>query len=400
MAKKQPKENRLLNIHASFRENLDALDVFLSNLLPVAKKHDKTVLENNTILAKKIIKMLKRAKKIKLLKTNPINLEEKIALNLRPPATNLDILLKSSFVILISYLEYLFLDLIHVYYRKFPNALSGKDVCISLKELKSSSDIAEAVDFLIHKEADKVLYDSFQEQMRYFEQTLKVAIPKDNMDFNIINEAIQRRNIIVHNNSIVNRRYLANVDAMFLATESLKEGNRIEVKSEYFTSIFYDIFLLGNIIMQQSWRKWDKDDLYAADDALIDEIYKLLAREKWSIAEILCCFSKKLECANQAHRLMFDVNYCISLKWQKKHSLLAKELQALENSSLSPMFVLALDALRSDRSSFYQHIENAILVDKLGKFAFFDWPLFREFRKDPEYSAKINRALLKINRKK
>jgi hypothetical protein len=122
-------------------------------------------------------------------------------------------------------------------------------------------------------------------------------------------------------------------------------------------------------------------------------------KENWTCAERLGLFSKECKVTEQACRLVLDVNYCQSLKWQGKKDELEEELKKFDISALSPKFALALYALRSDRNSFYDSVKNAIIVDKMSEEDFMQWPLFRELRKDPDYEERIKAVFSSISEK-
>ena len=122
-------------------------------------------------------------------------------------------------------------------------------------------------------------------------------------------------------------------------------------------------------------------------------------KEDWTCAERLGLFSKECKVEDQASRLILDVNYCQSLKWQGKKRELDEELKKFDISALSPKFVLAVYALRSDRDRFYDSVKNAVIVDKMSEEHFIEWPLFRELRKDPDYEERIKIIFKSISEK-
>ena len=142
--------------------------------------------------------------------------------------SNVKLLHKSAFVMLISYFDFLISDLIHYFYQRYPESLSGKELSIKLNELKLCDHLTEAMDYIVNKEVDKVLYDSLEVQKGYLKNYLKIDIKENIIHWDKINEAIERRNIIVHNNSKINRRYLKSVDLSVIPekTKNLKEGKK------------------------------------------------------------------------------------------------------------------------------------------------------------------------------
>ena len=399
------------SIHNSFKRNLESLEVFVNNVAPIAEKHDKATVKKMSGILKQIVKLARLDKgKIERKKGEvTIKVSEdtgrkiiRLAADLpRLPVPQAHLLYRSSFVTLISYFDFLLSDLIHYFYRKYPESLSGKELPLTLSELKLLGSVGDAVDFVINKEADSVLYDSLEKQKLYLKNTLKIDTKDSIINWNRLIEATERRHIVVHNDCKINRRYLANADLSLVPEKAkeLEEGVRVGITERYFKSVFEEVCVSGLVLLQVCWRKWEKDDTESADNQLISDIYDILVKEDWTCAERLGLFSKECDVTDQACRLVLDVNYCQSLKWQGKKTELEEELKKFDISALSPKFALALFALRSDRDSFYGNVENAITVDKMSEEHFMEWPLFRELRQDPDYEVRIKTVFRSISGK-
>lgn len=410
-AKKEKEQLDFESIHDSFKRNLESLGVFVNNVAPIAEKHDKATVKKLKGILKQIVKLARLDKgKIEKKKGKvTIEVSEDTGRNIMRLAADLPrlpmpqalLLYRSSFVTLISYFDFLLSDLIHYFYRKYSESLSGKELPLTLSELKILGSVDDAVDFVINREADNVLYDSLEKQKLYLKNTLKIDTKDSIINWNRLIEATERRHIVVHNDCKINRRYLANADLSLVPEKAkeLEEGMRVGITERYFKSVFEEVCVSGLVLLQVCWRKWEKDDTESADNQLISDIYDILVKEDWTCAERLGLFSKECDVTDQACRLVLDVNYCQSLKWQGKKTELEEELKKFDISALSPKFALALFALRSDRDSFYGNVENAITVDKMSEEHFMEWPLFRELRQDPDYEVRIKTVFRSISGK-
>jgi len=398
--------------HYNFIVNLESLRVFITNLSPVAKEYDKILTEKITKICDELLKItgiskneLKetkhKKKKFELTKKQMVQILKAFKALPHLTRSNVKLLHKSAFVMLISYFDFLISDLIHYFYQRYPESLSGKELSIKLNELKLCDHLTEAMDYIVNKEVDKVLYDSLEVQKGYLKNYLKIDIKENIIHWDKINEAIERRNIIVHNNSKINRRYLKSVDLSVIPekTKDLKEGKKIGINEDYFTIVFDEILIAGIILIQNCWRKWRKDDVDGADGQLIICMYDALSQEKWTVAERLGLFSKECKVSSERNRLYLNINYCQSLKWQNKKDDLEKDLEKFDTSTLSPKYILALCALKSDRHNFYKNIEGAIIVDEMKEDDFMEWPLFRELRKKPDYEERIKSAFISVSQK-
>lgn len=402
---RKEKRNDAEVIFDGFSQNMRGLSAFVGNVAPIVIKYDKRAVKRMEKVAKRIDKIISKGKDTSAenkreettVKLSKEQFDEVIRAASELPRISLgqaELLYKSSFVMLISYFDFLISDLIHCYYRMYPESLSGKDLGIPLNELKLCDDISEAIDIIVNKKADAVSYGNLESQKEFLERDLKIDTKENIVNWAMINEGVERRNIIVHNNSRINRRYLGNVDLSLVPErrKEMKEGEEIVISEKYFARLYEEILITGIILVQCCWRKWRKDDIDNADNRLISAIYNALVEERWSVTERLGFFSKECEVYSTANRLYLDINYCQSLKWQDKKNELEKELKKFDVSSLSPKYLLALAALKSNREGFYRNFEKAITVDEMKEIDFMEWPLFREIRKDADYEEKIKSA--------
>ena len=333
--KKKEKQLDFRKIHSSFTTNIESLEAFVNNVAPIAEKHDKAI---DKVTRGKLVKFAKGIRKIFGVKKGKIDKRKRkqliegmtedqvsqiIQLVTDLPRLTLpqaELLYRSSFVMLVSYFDFLLSDLIHYFYRKYPESLSEKELPLTLSELKLLGGVDEAIDSVINKQADSVLYKSLGEQKLYLKNTLKIDTKDSIINWNKLVEAMERRHIVVHNDCKINKRYLTSVDLSQIPekTKDLKEGRQVRITESYFRSVFEEICVSGLVLLQCCWRKWEKDDTSDADSRLNLDIYDALLKENWIRAERLGLFSKECKIANQASRLALDVNYCQSLKWQGK----------------------------------------------------------------------------------
>lgn len=404
------------SIHDSFVSNMEAIVNFVENVGPVVTEYDERVSETIKNAKQNIIKILRpgfeegqdtNSKRKKRKERNKERVLEEAAEGIikilgkyhrlpRMDIGQVELLYRSAFVLLNAFLEYLIHDVIHYYYKRYPQSLSEKDkeLTLDLSSLSLCSDIDDAVDMILEKKVDSIIYKNLMGQKRFLKEYLSLDLREGIVNWDIINEAVERRNVIIHNDCVVNRRYLKSVELTVIPEgKKLKEGDRVKVDSEYFTKVHEEIFMAGVLIAQSCWRKWQKEELEEADASLIHIMYRQLLKEKWHLAEKLGYASKDMETKEVANRRTMDINYCQALKWQGKEADLKKEISAIDESSLSPKFKACLAALRGNRDDFYKYAEQAVMINEIDNEDFDDWPLFRELRQDAEYKDKIEEIL-------
>jgi hypothetical protein len=390
--------SRMLGIRHSFTSNTKGIKKFVSHLKPVVEEADKSASEE-------VIKALQLAYKTAGIKfpttkeeAENVTEEQKKAIyrNLKMPElkspTQGYLLWKSNFVLLISAFEYLFADIISFYYKFYPNSALDKTVEVDLTELKNCSTIEEYIDIVISNKIEALLYKSIDKQLEFIEKDIKLNLERELIDWDIIKEATLRRHLIVHNDCKINKRYLkeANLTKVKDLSE-LKEGEGVIITPEYFDRVYQEVFLAGNLIIQNSLRKWLKKYEQIANIDLINLTFDGATENEFIVAEKIGKYGKRHNSFNNDFHFRININYCLALKGQGKKDELEKEIKQIDISNLSPIFVVAFHALQDDKTNTLKHLQNAKTVDKLEWSYVEEWPLFEGLRKDKEFMEKARK---------
>ena len=87
------------------------------------------------------------------------------------------------------------------------------------------------VQSLVDREVGQISRQSVKEQIKWVASRLQVSLVSDAGREAVLIEIAARRNILVHNNGIVNQQYLTDVPS-----SPLKDGERVVVDNDYWTS--------------------------------------------------------------------------------------------------------------------------------------------------------------------
>lgn len=398
---------KMLEIKESFTTNTKGLKKFISHLTPTVAEADKV--DNDAI-----IEAVKDAyAKAGLSMPNSKDEYEKITedqrktiyRNIKMPelkSPNQGFMLwKGNFVLLISTFEYLFSDIITFYFQFYPHNILDKTIEVDLSEVKSCSTLDEYVDILISKKVESILYRSFEKQIEFIEKELKLDLEQKIIDWDIIKEAILRRHLIIHNAGRINKRYLKEINLSKITDlKNIKEGDDVLVSPNYFDRIYQEIFLAGNIIIQNCFRKWLKKYEELANIELIDLTYNGNFDKEYTVAEKIGLYGKRYSTFNNDFHFRINMNYCLSLKAQNKKQDLENEITQIDISNLSPIFVVAYYALKDDKKNTLKNLRNAKTVDKLEWNEVLEWPLFDGLRKDKDFLTKANQIFRGKGQKK
>ncbi len=292
--------------------------------------------------------------------------------------THINLLYKSSLVTLTSSLEWFISSVLYDYFKKFPGQIDADAHCFSLNDFKSISSHSAAEEYLIEEKVSEVMFGAI-EWIDYFRKHMKLSMSYVDSDLPRIVEVYQRRNILVHNNGVVNSTYMRNVDKGL--REGIKQKDTLVIDPIYLdTSIelFERNFIL---VVAELWKKLDIDHIPRAC-ALNKVSYKGLLDKHYLSSRAINKFSISDTKQPEHFRLMAQINYWLSYKLTGQFSEIEEEVKKTDYNAKSDQFVLALHALLEDDVNFFKLLRRMTIEEKAIKFEYLDeWPLFEGYRK-------------------
>ena len=198
---------------------------------------------------------------------------------------------------------------------------------------------------------------------------------------------VQRRNLFVHNNGIVNKLYLSKLSKEYLGQNRINEGDTLEIDGEYLSKAIDTICVCGTMLIQQSWRKWDENNIEAADDVLREFSYDLLVEKRWDLVDKIATYATNLHFVSDSYFRIVIVNQAIALKEQNKIAEMESLLRKKDWSSCALKFHVALCALEEQYERMIPLLSKAIAAEEIEKENIDEWPLFRWFRETEHYQS-------------
>jgi hypothetical protein len=299
------------------------------------------------------------------------------------------LLRQGALISLISYFESLEIDLLQFFYLAYPAALPSDGKLLSLADLREIGSIDEAEKLLITKEVDTLLRDTTEAQIEYFTKRPKVDLKCLNPYIDNLLEVIQRRNLFVHNNGIVNKIYLSKLSNEYLKQNNIKDGDELEIDGEYLSKAIDTICVCGTMLIQQSWRKWDEKSAEVADTVLREYTYDLLIEKRWNLIDKLADYAASLHFVSDSDARITIINQAIALKEQNKIGEMESLLSKKDWSSCALKFHVALYSLKEQYDKMIPLLTKAIAAGEIDKEAIDEWPLFRWFRESEHYQPVI-----------
>ncbi|WP_174972304.1 hypothetical protein [Burkholderia contaminans] len=276
-----------------------------------------------------------------------------------------------------------------IYYAR-PELFKGINKDISLKDLIDMGSIDAAKEYILEKEIDTFRRESYSEQFAILERKFSIKTLRKFPEWKIFIEMSQRRNLITHNDGIVNEQYRQIVKAEGFDEKKMPPiGKVLLVKPEYFMVTCVVLSAISAMLTHTLWRALLPDDIDREARCLTATVYDLLLHERYNIAIPIGKYSLASEVTKGISEADIRVRV-INLAIAYKNCNAMDEARVLLNSydwSATPIdFKLARQVLCDD---FPAAIASMHDIGKKGMFveqmAYHDWPLFVDFRKRQDF---------------
>jgi hypothetical protein len=300
---------------------------------------------------------------------------------------SLTILPRSFLFSLVTQFEAYFARLLRALYHMKPEMLNPSDTILSFAKLLELNSIDAAKEYLLEKEIGAVLRKSPLEQFTWLENKFEVSIRKELMTWPAFNEAVERNNHFVYRNGIISSQYIdvckrfgVPLDRTFVV------GGTLPVNQEYFDAAYRSVYEIAVKVAQLLWRRLQPDDLEAADKNLFSITHELIALEKFNLAIILLDFAALTvkKHFNEESRRAFIINRAQAYKWNRQENICSLILSKDDWAGQDERFQLAVAVLNDD-FALAARIMEKIGAGSAQDASYRDWPLFKEFRKSPEF---------------
>lgn len=394
-------------IASTFRLNIQAMRVFNEQIGPLADEHDQTARREWLESMEQAVPGLTGAEgpDIELVLTDDGEAPERGAesdegkkrvfidrdilrrivdardkFDRRAPAQG-PLLRRGALTTLLSYFEALVSDLIQLHYSLYPVRLS-RDKKLSLDDLRriDPEGIGDVERHLAAKEADGAKLD-------YFANTLGLNLASLTPERDHLTEVTQRRNLIVHNQGIVNRQYLSNVADSLKTEYGATEGETLPVTRRYVDAAIDTVYVVGATLTQLCWRKWDKDSREQADFEIVQWLlYQSLLTERFELTARIAERLKDTEHRTEKSARMAIINRAIALNRLNRTDDMERVLSLRDWSASSLDYRLALHALRNEEDALYELLPRAVDSGAVTRIDLERWPVFAPQRGTERFS--------------
>ncbi|WP_157379637.1 hypothetical protein [Burkholderia ubonensis] len=300
------------------------------------------------------------------------------------------ILASSLFIGVFSQFDAFMGSLLKEVYSARPELFKGINKDISLKDLIDMGSIEAVKQYILEKDIDTFRRESYSEQFAILERKFSIKTLRKCDEWKPFIEMSQRRNLLTHNDGVVNEQYLQALKNEGYDHKSIPTiGKRLRVKPHYFVVTCLVLSTLSVMLTHTLWRALLPEDIERESRSLTETVYDLLLHERYNVAIPIGKFSLKPEVTKNIAEADIRVR-AINLAIAYKHCDAMDEARKLLNSydwSATPRdFALAKQVLYDE---FPEAIESMLEIGRNGMFvsqiAYHDWPLFVDFRKRQDF---------------
>lgn len=135
-----------------------------------------------------------------------------------------------SFVHCVSVFEWFFFDLLRALLKEIPERMGGKKQC-DLSMILAAIDKNEIVDKVVDREINNIKYQSTKDWFEYLNNIIKIDFPDDESVL-ILAEIKASRDIVIHNNHLVNKIYTQKSGKF----SRYKEGDMLSVSEKEYVN--------------------------------------------------------------------------------------------------------------------------------------------------------------------
>jgi hypothetical protein len=144
-----------------------------------------------------------------------------------------NLLLSMSLIYLVSIFEGLLHDLFSAAFLARPEALKSRKKQLSYEKILTLQSSGTIVEYLAQREMHELGYQSVEEQIDYYREKFGIDLLESGVSADDLVEIHAARNVLVHNNGIINPPYLEKV-----STQKYKAGDALQITPMYWESVF------------------------------------------------------------------------------------------------------------------------------------------------------------------
>lgn len=392
-------ESDLAKLQKKYGKGIDFFDTIKSvvsskKLRPEDELNDDKVEEINNEITSQLIEkeyLIENDGKVSLGNIDLEELDLKRTYDLiRKTEQNKKYLFNNSVINSITSYEICIGSIFRMYFEEYPDLLNDKS--LNYKDLKDFNDFEEAKEFLINDAIKEKMYLSCEGWHVYLKEKLKISIDffKEYCDF--FTELFERRNLIVHNNAIINAFYLKAIN-----NKEMKRGTELVTSFDYVEKMQYILMSDAFLLFIQILNKFQIcDEEKRKVSRLIGNIaFEMMKDKKWIFAKKIYFNLSKVKYIDLQTKEMYKLNYWLCCDMTNDVDVINDFLKC-DYSDKTAFLKFGFYSLTNNKDELYNLIKSST-IDGISSEWILEWPICAKIREDHKYKEKIIDLIEKNN---
>ena len=261
----------------------------------------------------------------------------------------------------------------------------NKDV--SVGKIWEYSSKEELLKDCVEDTISDLMRKTHKDQIEWIQKNFSIDLINSFTEWKTVFLFFEVRNIIVHNDGIVNHIFIHTLNKNGISTEEYNLGDKIFLDIDFIvksirTLIDFSVYLFS-LLMQKLYKNYEE-----IDSQINGIIYKLLCDKNYGqVISIVDNILKSNQNHTSEYMFIFTINKCIALK-NRHNNGYVKILENLDWSNCEAHYRIAKEVLLDNNK------EASDMMEKMDKdnmvYNYLEWPLFKDFIKTEEFKNKFN----------
>ncbi len=251
-----------------------------------------------------------------------------------------------------------------------------KDRSITFSEIVKM-DHATIRSYLIENEVTNIMWEGFPDWIK--------RIEKHKVDLSCLQSYISeyieiacRRNLIVHNDGVVNQIYLNCVNEC-----KFRNGEQIYIDQDYLKRAFLIVQILVYGIIINSI-KMDTDNAKGILSIITTHAFESLKAEEWELCMFIYQILKANKYLSEEDRTYATINYWITKKNLFGLTLIKQEIEETDFSAMQDKFKMGKEMLLENYEAAGEYLD-ALFPEAISAEKIETWPIFIQYRETDKY---------------
>lgn len=299
----------------------------------------------------------------------------------------------SMIIMLLMNFETMISNIFELLIYKFPNILNEKSLTYS-EIIGFKSDLDEIKRILVNRELDEFMRKPLKSWYEYFKSKHGVDVLSECTIFDEFREIYYRRNVVVHNQGLVNETYLKEVSS------NNKIGDRLIIDRDYFEKAVSKTLIMVYHTIWHMKEVFNDDDL-ALTNYMFNQGYDYMVNKRWEVSAYIFKTIMKSNSisTNEYDKMCYQVNYWVSIKNIEGIEAIKDEVENKDVSAMEKTFLAAKYALLDDFEKLSKILDE-LINESIPANYIKEWPLFLQYRNTNEYADFMKRHINDFNEAK